>query len=71
MSHYGYDATMLAGADDFYARRPTQRKRVNIHEHHDVVYWASRFDCTPGQLVHAVRAVGVDPVDVLVYLERK
>ena len=71
MSYYDHNAMMFSGADDFYPRRPTQRKRVNIHDPYDVVYWASHFDCTPGQLMHAVRAVGVDPVDVLVYLERK
>jgi len=59
------------GSDDLYRRRPAERKRVNIHEPYDVMYWAARFDCSPGQLVHAVRAVGVNPVDVLVYLERK
>ena len=71
MSYYDHSAMMRDDLDDHYPRRPAQRKRVNIHEPQDVVYWTSRFDCTPGQLMHAVRAVGVDPIDVLVYLERK
>lgn len=65
------EIAMHQGSDDFYRRRPAERKRVNIHEPYDVVYWAARFDCTPGQLIHAVRAVGVNPIDVLVYLERR
>lgn len=70
MSFYS-TAAINDDSGDFQRRRPAQRKRVNIHEPYDVLYWAAQFDCTPGQLVHAVRAVGVNPLDVLVYLERK
>jgi len=71
MSFYSESSMREEDSGEFRRRRPAERKRVNIHEPYDVIYWASRFDCTPGQLVHAVRAVGVNPLDVLVYLERR
>ena len=47
------------------------RERINIHDSAAVDRWSRRFSCTPGQLVHAVRAVGVLAADVDEYLEQQ
>jgi hypothetical protein len=36
----------------------------------DAAQWRHRFRCTSAELAQAVRAVGNDPLDVAVYLER-
>ena len=36
----------------------------------DAAQWRHRFRCTSAELAQAVRAVGSDPLDVAVYLER-
>ena len=47
------------------------RERINIHDSAAIERWSRRFGCTPGQLVHAVRAVGVLAADVDEYLEQQ
>jgi hypothetical protein len=47
------------------------RERINIHDAEAIDTWSRRFGCTPGQLVHAVRAVGVLAADVDDYLEQQ
>lgn len=47
------------------------RERINIHDAPAIEAWSHRFGCTPGQLVHAVRAVGVLAADVEEYLEQR
>jgi len=47
------------------------RERINIHDSPAIEQWSRRFGCTPGQLVHAVRAVGVLAADVEEYLEQR
>jgi len=52
-------------------RRASRHSRINIHDGDDIEYWCQLLRCTAGELVHAVRAVGLDPIDVEVYLERR
>ena len=52
-------------------RRPSRNSRINIHDADEIEYWCHLLRCTAGELVHAVRAVGLDPIDVEVYLERR
>ena len=51
--------------------RTSRYSRINIHDADDIVFWCDHLRCTAGELVHAVRAVGLDPIDVEVYLERR
>ena len=51
-------------ADDTTNRGQQDRIRVNIHEEHELEYWTKRFDCTRGELVQAVKRVGVIMADV-------
>jgi len=47
------------------------RERINIHDAAELDNWSHRLGCTPGQLVHAVRAVGVLAADVEEYLDEQ
>lgn len=51
-------------ADDTTNRGQADRIRVNIHEEHELEYWSKRFGCTRGELVQAVKQVGVMAADV-------
>jgi len=52
-------------------RRTSRHSRINIHDADEIEFWCQLLRCTAGELVHAVRAVGLDPIDVEVYLERR
>jgi hypothetical protein len=50
--------------------RERSNARVRLARRHDSEHWTRHFRCSKGQLETAVSAVGVDPIDVAVYLER-
>jgi hypothetical protein len=51
-------------ADDPSKRRPQDAQRINIHEEHEVRYWAEKFGVSREQLEAAVKKVGVMAKDV-------
>ena len=46
-------------ADDLKNRGAQDRSRVNVHEDHEVRYWAGKWGVTKEQLAAAVKKVGV------------
>ncbi|HEX4341317.1 MAG TPA: DUF3606 domain-containing protein [Polyangiaceae bacterium] len=50
--------------DDPNERRPADRERINIHEPHELRYWAAHFGGTPQQSIDCVKKVGVMVRDV-------
>lgn len=56
--------------DDKTARRPHDRRRINVEEDHEVRYWAERFGVAHQHLRSAVQAVGVSADKVREYLRR-
>jgi hypothetical protein len=51
-------------ADDLQNRGAADRNRINVHEAHEVKYWAKALDVTEEQLKAAVAKVGVMAADV-------
>jgi hypothetical protein len=46
-------------ADDLKNRGAQDRKRVNVHEDHEVRYWTEKFGVSKERLVKAVEKAGV------------
>ena len=46
------------------SKRVADRKRINVHEDHELLYWSHRFGVSHDQLKAAVRRVGVMADDV-------
>jgi len=53
--------------DDETQRGPADPARINVHDDDEVRYWAKKFGCTPAQLEHAVKTVGVMASEVEAY----
>lgn len=43
---------------------PVDHARVDLTESHELDYWTTRFDCTPEQLIDALRCAGVNAAAV-------
>ena len=50
--------------DDRNIRGPQDNTRINIHEDHELLYWAKKFGVSQEELVAAVDAVGPITSDV-------
>ncbi len=50
--------------DDLNKKRPQDATKVNINEPWEVKYWTDKLNCTKKELENAVKAVGVNVVDV-------
>lgn len=50
--------------DETTKRGPADPLRVNVHEEHEVQYWAEKFGVTPEALKEGVSSVGVMAEDV-------
>jgi hypothetical protein len=55
-------------SDDLTNRGQADRLRINVNEHHEVLYWTEALECTEEELRAAVDAVGVMATDVRVHL---
>ena len=47
------------------------RRRINVHQDHEVQYWSHQLGITPEQLRQAVRAVGPTASAVGTYLHQR
>jgi hypothetical protein len=56
-----------AMTDDKTQLGPADQARINVHEDHEVQYWAKKFGCTRAELEEAVRTVGVMASEVEAY----
>lgn len=54
--------------DDLTNRGQADRLRINVNEHHEVLYWTEALECTEQELRDAVAAVGVMAKDVRAHL---
>ncbi|MCW3084755.1 MAG: hypothetical protein JWP12_2121 [Bacteroidetes bacterium] len=45
-------------------------KRINIHEHYEVISWCQAFGCTQEELKKAVAAVGTSAESVRKHLKK-
>jgi hypothetical protein len=55
-------------SDDLTNRGPADRLRINVHEEHELRYWAQALGVSHEQLKQAVSAVGVMAADVRQHL---
>ena len=46
------------------SKAAADRKRINVHDHHELHYWSRRFAVSPEVLKRAVSKAGVMPDDV-------
>ena len=53
------DETLARMADDLAKRGATDRARINVHEAHEVRYWAKELGVTEQELKAAVAKAGV------------
>lgn len=58
-------------ADDLKNRGAADRSRINIHEPHEVRYWAEALGISAEQLKAAVAEVGVMSKDVREHLSKR
>jgi len=55
-------------SDNLDNRGQQDRLRINVHEEHEVRYWTEQLAVSRGELVNAVKAVGVMAADVRKHL---
>jgi Protein of unknown function (DUF3606) len=56
--------------DNLKIKQPEDPTKINIHETWEVNYWTDKFGISAGELIAAVRAVGVSVAAVKAYLNK-
>lgn len=57
--------------DDLTKRRPQDARKINVNEPYEVRWWCSEFGVTETQLRAALKAVGVEAVNVAKHLGKR
>lgn len=55
--------------DDLTKKIPQDASRINIHQEHEMNYWADKFDCKKEKLREVVKKVGDSAAEVEKYLQ--